>query len=80
MRQVPAAMANREFSRLIREVQDGNPVVITSHGKPVVEMIPFRGEDDDARREAAKLALLKKLAAFPAQHLGKFNRDDAYDD
>lgn len=80
MRQVPAATANREFSRLLREVRGGNPVVITSHGEPVAKLVPSRDEAEITDREAAKNAFIHWLGSLPVQNLGKFNRDDAYDD
>ena len=39
-RTVSAADANRYFSKLLREVRDGGRVTITSHGRPVAEMVP----------------------------------------
>ena len=75
---ISAADANRTFSELLRGVRDGLTYVVTSHGKPVARIVPYEGADLD--REAAKTRLLEHLRAQPALHLGKFNRDWAYDE
>jgi prevent-host-death family protein len=75
---ISAADANRTFSELLRGVRDGRSYVVTSHGKPVARIVPYRGPDID--RELAKRRLLDHLRAQPVQNLGKFNRDWAYED
>ena len=37
---VSAAAANRDFSKLLRGVSAGRSYVITSHGRPVANLIP----------------------------------------
>jgi prevent-host-death family protein len=79
MRFVSAAEANRQFSKILREVREGETVVVTSHGEPVARIVP--AERDLAEREAAKQALLKRLRSQPAQNLGvTWTRDELYDD
>ena len=56
---VSAADANREFSKLLRRVREGQSVTITSHGRPVARLVPVSAES--RIREAAKQALLKRL-------------------
>ncbi len=56
---VPAAEANREFSRLLRAVRNGRSYVVTSHGKPVAKLVPVDVAVRDAA--AARTALLKRL-------------------
>jgi len=75
---VTSAEANREFSRLLREVRQGRSFVITSHGRPVARIEPIV-EDQDKRR-AARDALVARLRSQPALNLGKWTRDEAYDD
>lgn len=36
---VPAAEAKARFSECVREAEEGQPVVITRHGKPVVALV-----------------------------------------
>jgi prevent-host-death family protein len=46
MRQIQASVAKARFAELLGEVERGESVVITRHGKPVAWLIP-----DEARRE-----------------------------
>ena len=81
MRTVSAADANRHFSKILREVKAGGTVIVTSHGEPVARIEPVPdAEADKARREESWRALLDRLARQPALNLGKFNRDELYDD
>ncbi|MGA0597127.1 type II toxin-antitoxin system Phd/YefM family antitoxin [Enterovirga sp. CN4-39] len=81
MRTVSAADASRHFSKILREVKDGETVVITSHGEPVAKLEPLAdAEADKVRREEAWRDLLDHLRTRPALNLGKFNRDELYDD
>ena len=77
---VSAAEANRNFSRLLRDVRDGGSFVITSHGKPVARMVPV--EKHDALRGAAKQLLLERLRSQPATvpPIGRWTRDELYED
>lgn len=75
---ITAAEADREFGRLLREVRDGESYVVTENGQPVARIEP--AADAGAGREAAKRRLLEHLRAQPTLNLGRFSRDDAYDD
>ncbi len=82
---VPAAEANRRFSELLRGVrEEGRSYIVTSHGRAVAKMLPIDDADDDAAKEAARRdaheRLIEHLKSRPTLNLGKFNRDDAYDD
>ncbi len=80
MRTVSAAEANRHFSKLLRAVQAGERVVITSRGKPVAEMTPANDmADTDAVRRRAVDEFIARLRAQPALNLPRATRDDAYD-
>lgn len=75
---VTAADANRNFSKLLRAVQDGKSFVVTSHGKPVAKLVPV--EQDLAAAKRAKAAFLKRLMAQPARDIGPWTRDELYED
>jgi prevent-host-death family protein len=70
---IPAAEANRQFSRLLHEVRDGRSCVVTAHGKPVARIVPCTAAD------AARAALLQRLAAQPAIDIGPWTRDALYE-
>jgi prevent-host-death family protein len=70
---IPAAEANRNFSRLLREVRDGRSYVVTAHGKPIARIVPCTEAD------AARTALLQRLALQPAIDIGPWTRDALYE-
>ncbi|MBW7850071.1 MAG: type II toxin-antitoxin system prevent-host-death family antitoxin [Rhodospirillales bacterium] len=77
MRTVSAAEANREFSKLLRVVRDGETVVVTSHGTPVATISP--AERGLAERARGRQRLLERLRAQPAAEVGRWSRDELYD-
>jgi len=75
---ITATEANREFSRILREVSDGQTYVVTSHGRPVAKIVPVN--DENARRDAAKEALFARLRQKPYIDIGPWTRDELYED
>jgi prevent-host-death family protein len=75
---VSAAEANRRFSRLLAGVRQGRSYTVTSHGKPIARIVPAGGSDPV--REAAKEALLARLRRQPIVHVGKWTREELYED
>jgi len=47
MKQIQASVAKAQLSELLDEVERGETVVITRHGKPIARLVP----DEEARRE-----------------------------
>jgi prevent-host-death family protein len=80
---VSAAVANRQFSRILREVAAGETVIVTSHGRPVARISPVQGDDADIARErrtASVLGLLEHLNCQPALNLERsWTRDELYE-
>ena len=74
-----AADANREFSKLLRRVREGQSVTITSHGRPVARLVPITVED--RVRRAAWEALMKRLKTQKRRrHIPRdWKREDLYD-
>jgi prevent-host-death family protein len=75
---VSAADANRRFSELLRTVKSGKSVVVTSHGKPVAKIVPI--SDDERATEAARSVLFSRLRTERAVKVGRWTRDELYDD
>jgi prevent-host-death family protein len=75
---VSAADANRRFSELLRAVRDGRTVLVTSHGKPVARIVPVT--EHDRTSEGARAALLDRLRAEPVTNIGRWTRDELYED
>ncbi len=78
---IKASDANRQFSQILQRVGKGESFVITSHGKPIAEIKPIDASDaDKERRKAALQRLLKRLDSQPVVNIGKWTRDELYDD
>jgi prevent-host-death family protein len=75
---ISAADANRRFSELLRTVKDGRSVLVTSHGKPVARIVPV--SERDRISEGARAVLLVRLRAEPVMNIGRWNRDELYED
>lgn len=75
---VSAADANRKFSKLLRAVREGQSYVVTSHGKAVAKIVPA-DKDGEAMR-GARAALLKRLRSEPVATIGRWSRDELYED
>lgn len=75
---ISAADANRRFSELLRTVQKGFTVIITSHGKPVAKIVPLA--EDERTVGHARSALFTRLHKERAVEAGRWTRDELYDD
>ena len=75
---ISAADANRRFSELLRTVQNGRSVVVTSHGKPVARITPIFG--DDRAAEGPRSALFARLKRERVVKSGRWTRDELYDE
>ncbi len=75
---ISAAEANRRFSKLLRGVREGHSYVVTSHGRAVAKIVPV--EKTDGVMRAARVALLKRLRSQPAVTIGRWTRDELYED
>jgi len=80
-RAVSASEANRNFSELLRQVEHGESVAVTRHGRVVARLVPSAAfeEAERKRRAAAMRTMLDELAKQPVLNLGKITRDDGYD-
>jgi prevent-host-death family protein len=75
---VTATEANRQFSRLLREVEGGGRITITKDGRPVAVLVPV---GDDRHEELA--ATLERFDALtdrglPLDFAGGIDRDDLH--
>jgi prevent-host-death family protein len=78
---VPAAEANRRFSKLLRAVKEGARVIITSHGQAVAELGPLSDRSPDAeqrRLEAAQRRLEARWASADNRVIGPWTREQLY--
>jgi prevent-host-death family protein len=73
---ISAADANRKFSKLLRDVKEGQSYVVTSHGRPVARIAPI---EDGRQATNARTALLNRLRSQRVLNIGPWKRDDLYD-
>ena len=75
-KEISAANANREFSRVLREVRSGFSYVVTSHGKPIARIAPVQ---EKRRSSRARVLLLRRLRAQRVINIGRWGRDELYE-
>jgi prevent-host-death family protein len=79
MKEVGAYEAKTHLPRLLREVEAGETVVITRHGKPIARLVPARSGDRDkvlaaiarikaARRQGPHMTIEEIIAAKHEGH------------
>jgi prevent-host-death family protein len=73
-----SAAAKRRFSLLLRGLRDGRSYVVTSHGKPVARLIPVGRHEKIATK--ARTALLSRLEQQRVVDVGRWTRDELYED
>jgi len=74
---ISAADANRNFSRLLRDVKEGRSYVVTSHGRPVARIAPVT--DENSARASAWNSLLSRLRSERVVKIGRWKRDELYE-
>ena len=78
-RTITATEANRDFSRVFREVAAGESYVVTARGQPLVRMTPATDRaDSHGDRVAGRLAHRQEHDALPAVGAGRITREDGY--
>lgn len=79
MRMITATDANRDFSKLLEQVEKGETVNISKHGKIVASIVPAsRARADMEKAKQEHLAIL--AARKPIPGLKRGTRDELYDD
>ncbi len=75
---ISAAEANRMFSQLLRGVREGRSYIVTAHGRPVARIAPVEAHDEVAA--SARDVLFARLRAQPVQDIGRWTREELYED
>jgi prevent-host-death family protein len=76
---VSAAEANRNFSKLLKEAKNGQEIIVTSHGEPVVSIKRVERQQAAVQDEAWK-AFLEELRKMPARNAGPWTCEELYED
>ncbi len=74
---ISAANANRKFSRVLRDVREGQSYIVTSHGRPVARIAPIK--EERPARERAWAALSRRLRSERVGNIGQWTRDELYE-
>jgi prevent-host-death family protein len=74
---VSAAIANRDFSALLRQVRDGASFTVTSHGRPVARLVPVAAATPVVG--SARQSLFDRLASAKPVTAGRWTRDELYE-
>jgi prevent-host-death family protein len=74
-----ATDAKRQFSALLRRVEQGESAIITADGKPVARLTPYRDAAEPKDRASAWDRLMALLDPGLPLGGGTFNRDELYD-
>jgi prevent-host-death family protein len=74
---ISAADANRKFSQVLREVKDGQSYVVTSHGRAVARIAPFKEKRTAATN--ARACLLDRLRSERVVKIGRWKREELYE-
>jgi prevent-host-death family protein len=80
MRTVGAREANQQFSRLLREAEDGEEITITRNGRSVARLVPARGPRDAKARKKALDEMLKLMEKGLDLGGRKYTRDEMHED
>jgi prevent-host-death family protein len=79
MKMITATEANRDFSRLLEQVEGGDVINITKHGRIVATLVPARDAVEQMEKAKAEhLAVLRARKPIPGLKRG--TRDELYDD
>jgi prevent-host-death family protein len=74
---ISAADANRKFSQLLRGVKEGQSYVVTSHGRAVARIAPVK---ENRATVSARSALVNRLRSERVTKIGRWKRDELYED
>lgn len=75
---ISAADANRGFSRLLGEVKQGRSYIVTSHGQPVARISPAEAPEHVGVK--AHASLIERLRSQKVKTIGRWTRDELYED
>jgi prevent-host-death family protein len=71
MAEIGAYDAKTHLPRLLERVQKGERFIITKHGRPVAELLPYSGHDAErARRAVARMRAGREALAKRGVRLG----------
>jgi prevent-host-death family protein len=81
MKNVSARQANQNFSDLLSQVERGEEIVISKHGRPVALLSPYRAPAmTPERQQAIERAVELMTRGLPwGRRLRRFKRDEMHE-
>ena len=80
LERVSATDANREFSKLLDRVCNGETFAITKRDRVVARIVPEPNAEDEVQRDKAWKALIARLQSQPLLNVPRGTRDELYED
>lgn len=77
MQTIRAVDANRQFSRVLKEVSGGEEFLVVSRGKPVAAISPVR--KSDKAQSASQALLFERLRTQKPTGVRGWTRDELYE-
>jgi prevent-host-death family protein len=78
MRSITAREANHSFSRVLREAENGDTVVVTRRGKPVAVIAPYEQPSNPDRERAIEHIVKLMREGLPMEGR-RFTRDEMHE-
>lgn len=78
MRSISAREANQSFSRILREAENGDSIVVTRRGKPVAVLAPYGRPMSPERERAIERAVALMREGLPIGGR-RFTRDEMHE-
>lgn len=78
MKTISAANANRQFSKILREVSHGEAYTVTSRGKVVASI--QSATQNEKMKKATRGRLLERLQKVKSIEIPPWNREELYED
>lgn len=79
MRTVGAREANQQFSRLLKEAEEGQEITITRNGKAVAQLVPARAAKQTKARKKAIEEMVRLLEKGLDLGGRRFTRDEMHE-
>jgi prevent-host-death family protein len=78
-RTISVSTADRQFSTVLGYIASGETIVITRHGEPIAQLVPYKRPAADETRLAAWNRLLKTLEEGVHSGGATFERESLYE-
>ena len=78
MAEVGAFEAKTHLPKLLERVQNGERFVITKHGHPIAELVPYRQREPEKIRAAQKTPFMNRFINVTFKHIVNVESDPCH--